>query len=335
MLARAPYQASGNFGQPITTALLSAGFDVTAVSRSSSSHTFPQGVSVVRTEYTLPELTEALRGHDAVVCVVGPAGIHLQRMMVDAAEGAGVKRFVVDDFGWGRESKFEGFEDVHERRMEGWDYAAERARGNDGFTWTGISIGNPIDWVSAFEAYEEREGGEVGEELTGHRAGSKRRKGKGANSKQALKRFPLMGFDVAKREAVIYDSGMEQFTGTTLEGIGQSVVGVLKLHEETRNRTVKVMSINTCQKELLEAFEKATGEKWTVRCDSTKRLLESGQEKQQQGKAGWILELVVSQLFLEGQGRGLLAEKIDGTDSNLLDVRVESVSDVVGKVLSV
>jgi hypothetical protein len=142
-----------------------------------------------------------------------------------------------------------------------------------------------------------------------------------------------MGFDITRREAVIYDSGTEQFSGTTLEGIGQAVVGVLKHPEETRNRTVKVMSIKTCQNELLEAFEAVTGQKWTVSRDSTKRLLESGREKNRGGKAGWILELAVSQLFLEGEGRGIVAATREETDSELLGVREESAREVAAKVL--
>lgn len=43
-----------------------------------------------------------------------------------------------------------------------------------------------------------------------------------------MKKFPLMGFDVSKHEVIIYDQGKERFTGTTLEGIGQAVVGTLQ-----------------------------------------------------------------------------------------------------------
>lgn len=142
-----------------------------------------------------------------------------------------------------------------------------------------------------------------------------------------------MGFDVVRREAVIYDSGTEQFSGTTLEGIGQAVVGVLTHPEETRNRFVKVMSIKTCQNELLEAFEGVTGVKWEVRSDTTGRLLESGREKNREGRPGWILELVVTQLFQEGEGRGLVARTREETSSELLGVRQESARDVVTKVL--
>jgi hypothetical protein len=52
-------------------------------------------------KYLLHELTTAFEGQDAAICVVGPGGIGLQITIVDAAEAAGVKRFIVDYFGWG------------------------------------------------------------------------------------------------------------------------------------------------------------------------------------------------------------------------------------------
>lgn len=69
--------------------------------------------------------------------------------MIDAAEAAGVKRFIVDDFGWGPDVRaLAEFHDIHAKRRAQWDYAKARADANPNITWTGISIGNPIDWVS-------------------------------------------------------------------------------------------------------------------------------------------------------------------------------------------
>jgi hypothetical protein len=104
---------------------------------------------VTRVPYTLDELTKALAGQDAVVCAVGPAGISLQPVMVDAAEAAGVKRFVLDDFGWG--PYFKGlpeFADVKKQRAAGPERARALAEKNPGFTWSSVATGNPIDWVS-------------------------------------------------------------------------------------------------------------------------------------------------------------------------------------------
>lgn len=124
------------------------GFELTIISRAESPATFPRGIRVIKVEYTPENLVKALLGQDAAVCVVGPAGVHPQIAMIDAAEAAGVKRFIVNDFGWGPEVRgLPEFDDVRARRKAQWDHAKARADANPGFTWTGISIGNPIDWV--------------------------------------------------------------------------------------------------------------------------------------------------------------------------------------------
>ena len=65
-----------------------------------------------------------------------------------------------------------------------------------------------------------------------------------------------MGFDVTQRSAIIYESGSEPFTSTTLAGIGQAVAGVMQNPSETATRFVKVLSIQSCQNELLQALSK-------------------------------------------------------------------------------
>ncbi|KAF5655851.1 hypothetical protein FHETE_11131 [Fusarium heterosporum] len=291
------FGASGNFGAPITTALIQAGFDTTIITRNESTSTFPEGIPVIRTEYTLEALTNVLSGQDAVVCVVGPAGIKFQATMIDAAEGAGVKRFIVDDFAWGPDFRsYPEFEALRAQRTVGVDRAKELANKNPGFTWTGIASGNPIDW--------------------------------------AMKRFPLMGFNIKNRSAIIYDGGKEYFTGTTLQGIGQSVVGVLQHPEETANQHVKVLSIKTCQNDLLEAFQNGTGSQWSVQKSTTTELIETARRKIREGTGGWNLELAVAQLYEAGKARCLVAPSWEESDSGLLGLIKETPESLVSSILS-
>ncbi|GAW24252.1 hypothetical protein ANO14919_138350 [Xylariales sp. No.14919] len=229
--------------------------------------------------------------------------------MVDAAARAGVKRYIINDFGWGlSERSLPEFKVIGDSRRVAWTCAIEHAqRGegkDDGFTWTGITIGNPIDW--------------------------------------ALAKFPRMGFNIAARRATIYDAGTEEFTGTTLEGIGQSVVGVLRHPRETANRFVKVRSIQTSQNELLAAFERAStagGEgrkeekQWEIERSTAQQALEEGRVKHAQGLGAWRLDLLVFQLYAPGEARCIVASRAD-SDSALLGVREESADDVVEKALA-
>lgn len=142
-----------------------------------------------------------------------------------------------------------------------------------------------------------------------------------------------MGFNVTSSSAIIYDLGEEHFTGTTLEGIGQSVVGVLHHPGKTANRFVKVLSIKTCQKELLQAFETMSKKQWEVQYSTTKALLESGRSKLYHGSGGWVLDLVVAQLYDEGEARCCVAPSREESDSDLLGVVAETPELVVSKAL--
>lgn len=138
-----------------------------------------------------------------------------------------------------------------------------------------------------------------------------------------------MGFDIEKHSAIIYDDGKEQFTGTTLKGIGQAVVGTMQRPDESANRFMKVRSIQTGQNELLAAFQQATGQAWSVQRSTTEELKGSGEAKFKDGIQGWTLELAVVQLLDKGKARCIVAPSWEESDSGLLGVAAESPLEVV------
>jgi delta 1-pyrroline-5-carboxylate dehydrogenase len=150
---------------------------------------------------------------------------------------------------------------------------------------------------------------------------------------QAMKKFPMMGFDVTNHHATIYDSGTEPFTGTTLSGIGQAVVGTLLNPRLTASRFLAVQSICTNQKELLAAFEKATGEKWKVERQKSEELIQSGKEDFETGVGMWRLKLAVATLYDVGQGRGMVVATREESDAEMLGVKDESAEEIVAKLL--
>nr|OQO27423.1 hypothetical protein B0A51_07874 [Rachicladosporium sp. CCFEE 5018] len=288
--------ASGNLGQPITAALLKAGFDVTIITRVDSTTAHPPDVAVVRTQYDLPNLTRAFTSQDAVVCVVGLAGVAMQNTFIDAAEAAGVRRFIINDFGWEPEMRnLPALDAIFAERLDCRDYAQAKAAASRTFTWTGIASGSPIDRV--------------------------------------LRLFPAMGFDVASRKAIIYDDGTGMFTGTTLDGIGAAVIGVLRHPEQTANRFVTVMSIKTCQTELLEAFEQAVDGDWKVQRSSASAIIAAGREKLAAGDGSGLRDIALAHIFDPGEGRCVVAPSWEESDSGLLGVEEVSVEDLVAAVV--
>ncbi|EJT74632.1 hypothetical protein GGTG_08472 [Gaeumannomyces tritici R3-111a-1] len=181
------------------------------------------------------------------------------------------------------------------------------------------------------DSYSDDDGGQLRALLTGHDAA-------------ALAKFPTaMGFDVPAKTATLYDGGARQFTGTTLEGIGRAVAGVLRRPDATANRHVRVRSAQTCQRELLAAFRAATAAagEWEVREASAAGVRERGRAKRRDGVSGWTLDLAVAQLYMEeseeeeeeGARRRCFVASREESDNELLGVREESVDEIVAKAL--
>ncbi|KAH6697516.1 isoflavone reductase [Plectosphaerella plurivora] len=91
--------ASGNAGSAILPTLVKSGLTITALSRESSSATFPEGVKVVKTDFSPESLQRALTGQDAVVSMIPIVALAEQQKLAEAALAAGVKLFVPSEYG--------------------------------------------------------------------------------------------------------------------------------------------------------------------------------------------------------------------------------------------
>jgi len=256
---------SGNLGPSIVGALLSGEFEVTAISRKESSATFPPKVAVKKVDFnSVEEVTEALKGQDAVVSVVGTAGYASQKTLADAAVAAKVQRFIPSEFGINtRVVRGTKIGSILSPKIQLVDYLSELAEKNSSFTWTGISAGPFFDYV-----YGGR----------------------------------LAGFDVKNKTVNIFDSGNEPFSPSTLGFIGKSVAGVLKNLEATANKYIKVGSFTTTQRELLKIIEEKTGSTFTVNNVKTSDLEKTADEKLAKGDYSAFVELLQQHIFADGSG---------------------------------
>jgi len=146
-------QGSGNLGTAIVRSLLDTGFAVTAVSRASSSSTFPEGVAVERVDLgSLEAVKSALAGHDAVVSTIATLGVGAQQVLVDAAVEARVSRFIPSEFGINtREAVGTPIGGILAGKVALVDYLDSKAQENPWFSWTALSTGFFFDWVGLLE----------------------------------------------------------------------------------------------------------------------------------------------------------------------------------------
>jgi hypothetical protein len=94
--------ANGNVGKHITSALLAKGrFNITAITRARSSHTFPADVNTAFVDYTDPSTIEAaLRGQDALIITMSVyAPKDTSEILIRAAAAAGVPWLLPNTFG--------------------------------------------------------------------------------------------------------------------------------------------------------------------------------------------------------------------------------------------
>lgn len=137
-------------GKPILEELVAAGFNVTALTRESSSASFPAGVTVKKVDYSSSEsLKGAFAGQDAVVSAIATPAVGGQQIIVDAALAAGVKRYIPSEFGINtRLTPGTTIGKILAGKVAVVDYLDSKAKENSNFSWTGVSTGMFFDWVS-------------------------------------------------------------------------------------------------------------------------------------------------------------------------------------------
>ena len=117
------------------------------LTRTSSEASFPADVSVVNTLYSENELVEIFRGQNAIISAVGAAGFQEQKVFIDAAIKAGVQRFLPSELSSNTLSDVvRELVPVFKPKKAILDYLREKE--STGLTWTGLSTGPLLDWVS-------------------------------------------------------------------------------------------------------------------------------------------------------------------------------------------
>lgn len=107
----------------------------------------------------------------------------------------------------------------------------------------------------------------------------------------------FIGFNSATKTATLIDDGRSSFIATNLIQIARAIIKTLEQPEKTKNQHIYVSSFLTSQKEILEAAEKITGEKWTVENVNGQEMHAGALAKLSQQDFSGIFDLLKSAIF--------------------------------------
>ncbi|KAF7167797.1 hypothetical protein CNMCM5623_000985 [Aspergillus felis] len=286
--------ASGNIGRIILHGLVaSAKFNVTVVSRKESEATFPDGVTVHRTDFSEADLEAAFEGQDVVISALGAMGFGEQKKLVDAAVRAGVQRFLPSEFSASSQDEAVlQLLPLFRQKTEFIEYL--KSKEAEGLSWTGLATAGLFDW-----------GLENG----------------------------FLEFDIANRTATIWDGGNKSFTLTNEKHLREAVVSILQHPQETSNKYLYIASVETTQNDILAALEEKTGARWTLNATTTEEQVSEGVRKLGAGDFSGALTLVRATCFGSIPGLQANYAKDETLANGILGLKLDSVKATVERVV--
>ncbi|KAJ4388033.1 hypothetical protein N0V93_008638 [Gnomoniopsis smithogilvyi] len=289
--------ATGNLGAQILDALVSDGsFKVTLLQRASSksqpAHQDKIRVLTISEDLLHDELTDRLRGQDALIVCYRAQDANAQIKFGKAAAAAGVKRLIPADFG-SCDSNGERERELvklFERKVQVRQSLQELAQQNEGFTWTSLVTGHFFDWGL---------------------------------------RENFLHFNLQTKRADIIDDGNMKSSQATLPQIAKATVRILQRPEETKNRMLFIQSFCVSQNEVLASLEKAMGVKWEVDRYDAEDFIQQRKALADKGDAQAIEDLVFVLGAIDGnwEERPDFAMQTLGLENEDLDAVVQKVVD--------
>jgi hypothetical protein len=120
---------------------------------------------------------------------------------------------------------------------------------------------------------------------------------------------------------------------TNQKQLGDAVISVLKRPEATANQYLYVSSVETSQREVLAAFERATASSWTVVNTTTKAEVDEATKKLGQGDFSGALTLVRATAFSNLPGLGANYAKVRTLANDLLALKKETVQETIDRIV--
>lgn len=289
--------ATGNLGSNILDALVNEGsFQVTLLQRASSkskpAHIDKIRVLTISEDLIHEELTDRLRGQDALIVCYRAQDANAQIKFGKAAAEAGVKRLIPADFGScdSNGKRERELVKLFERKVQVRQSLQELAQQNENFTWTSLVNGHFFDWGL---------------------------------------RENFLHFNMQTKKADIIDDGNTRSSQATLPQIAKATVRILQRPEETKNKMLFIQSFCVSQNEVLASLEKAMGAKWEITRYDSEEFIKDKKALADKGNADAIEDLVFVLGAIDGdwEGRPDFAMELLGLENEDLDQVVQQVVD--------
>lgn len=137
----------------------------------------------------------------------------------------------------------------------------------------------------------------------------------------------LFNLDLEKKRAGLFDSGDQKIMLTTLESVADSVVGILRNPEATKNKSLRIHDYFISNKEVLQLVEELTGVQFETYSISTDDMMAQSKAMPRTDQAVGVLALAIS----FGKARVLEWEVPD--DSELVGLKKKDLKEETKKAL--
>ncbi|PLB51146.1 NAD(P)-binding protein [Aspergillus steynii IBT 23096] len=265
--------ASGLLGSRISTALMSTGHHVAAIQRPSSEKQVPAGVQVIKADLNdEAALKQAFTGIDAVISAVGLPSFETEKVWIDAAFSAGVKRIIPSEFTTNMESPITIQLPVATEKVKVRQYLQSRITSPSApTTWTSLNNGPFFDLTIKFGA---------------------------------------LGPNPLTQQAVFHNGGNNPIGPSTLSDIATAVARILDPAHlaETANQPVHIYSVAITERKLTALVSKITGvdfgsvEDGRIPDLNVSKLLEESNAQLAKGDFSVMMNYYYAMMYEEGYG---------------------------------
>jgi uncharacterized protein YbjT (DUF2867 family) len=292
--------ATGNLGRPILSALLSAGYTVTVLTRINGNHSkIPShpNITVAHVDFTsVASLTPTLRGIAVVISCLATSAMGAQNPLIDAAVAAGVRRFIPAEFGMDSQNALAMRLPVCVMKVDTQKHLRAQVRLHAHFSWTAVANGLFLDW--GLEA--------------------------------------AFIVDARRHAATLYNGGDVPFSATMLAHVARAVVGIVQNQAETANRVVYVHSARVTQNQLIRYAREKDGVEWDVSVKDTDVIKRESLDELEKGENADVdaamLGLCVVAMFDTEYGCDFTG-KLDNDVLGVKELSEREVRDVVERLL--